>query len=118
MKKLVSVLLLVGGVSLGYSHDLPGWPGHPYDIAVVNQSSVEIKIPGLVCESCAIGIKKKLKTVFSFNAVSMKFDTKKQTCTVIVNNSSFKIDDKKIKLAVKDAGYEVKWIKVRKVSVA
>ena len=118
MKKLVSiVILLLGGVGLVQSHDLPGWPGHPHAIIAKQETSIEIMIPGLVCESCAIGIKKKLSKVFSNTIVQYKFNTKKQTCNVYIP-SPYKIDNEAIKKAVKDAGYKVKWIKVRKVAIA
>ena len=74
---------------------------------------VEIKINGLVCSSCAIGVKKGLDKTKLVKKV--KFDTKKQLCRV--EYISIEIHPSEIRKIVKDAGYEVssiKWLKDKK----
>ncbi len=74
---------------------------------------VEIKIKGLVCSSCAIGVKRGLDKTKLVKKV--KFDTKKQLCTV--EYISIEIHPSQIRKIVKDAGYEVtsiKWLKDKK----
>lgn len=71
---------------------------------------VEIKIKGLVCSSCAIGVKKGLDKTKLVKKV--KFDTKKQLC--IIEYISIEIHPSEINQIVKDAGYQVtsiKWLK-------
>jgi|TARA_B100000900_G_C20595852_1_gene723371 copper chaperone CopZ len=74
---------------------------------------VELKIIGLVCPSCAIGIKNGfLKTKL---IKRLKFDSKKQTCRI--EFIFIQIHPDKMKKIVKDAGYEltsVKYLKDRK----
>ena len=63
---------------------------------------IEIKIPGLVCQSCAIGVKRGLKKTNLIKAI--KFNVEE-------------IHPSQIKKIVKDAGYEVrsiKWLKDKK----
>jgi len=74
---------------------------------------VEIKIKGLVCSSCAIGVKRGLDKTKLVKKV--KFDTKKQLCRV--EYISIEIHPSQIRKIVKDAGYEVtsiKWLKDKK----
>ena len=80
---------------------------------------VQIEIPGLVCASCAIGVKKNLANLFFISPKDIKFDTKKQSVCLELSNfvdgdrkTFLKKYESKIKKAVKDAGYEVKKIKV------
>ena len=71
---------------------------------------VEIKIKGLVCSSCAIGVKKGLDKTKLVKKV--RFDTQKQLC--IIEYISIEIHPSQINKIVKDAGYEVssiKWLK-------
>jgi len=71
---------------------------------------VEIKINGLVCPSCAIGIKNGLNKTKLVKEI--KFDTKKQIC--LVEYISIEIHPSQIVKIVRDAGYEVKsirWLK-------
>ena len=71
---------------------------------------IEIKINGLVCPSCAIGIKNNLKKTKLIKQI--KFDTKKQIC--LVEYISIEIHPSEIKRLVKNAGYQVhsiKWLK-------
>jgi copper chaperone CopZ len=74
---------------------------------------VELKIIGLVCPSCAIGIKNGfLKTKL---IKKLKFDSKKQTCRIEFIFAPIHPD--KMKKIVKDAGYEltsVKYLKDKK----
>ena len=74
---------------------------------------LEIKINGLVCSSCGIGIKKGFKNEFNVNDI--KFDVKKQLALVDLKESDsgrvYWISNKKILKIVKDAGYEVTSIK-------
>jgi len=74
---------------------------------------VEISINGLVCPSCAVG----LKNAFNKNShvKSLKIDTKKGTLSLAY--WGIEIHPSKIKKMVKDAGYEVssiKWLKKKK----
>jgi len=71
---------------------------------------VEIKIKGLVCSSCAIGVKKGLDKTKLVKKV--RFDTQKQLC--IIEYISIEIHPSEINKIVKDAGYQVtsiKWLK-------
>ena len=74
---------------------------------------LEIKINGLVCSSCGIGIKRGFKR--DPNVVDIKFDVKKQLALVDLKESDSGRDDwisnKTILKIVKDAGYEVTSIK-------
>ena len=86
---------------------------------------VQIEIPGLVCASCAIGVKKNLSKIFFVPPNKIKFDTKKQSVCISLfekldstDTSTFLLQyEKKIKKAVKDAGYEVKKITIKKSAV-
>ena len=71
---------------------------------------IEIKVKGLVCPSCAIGIKNGLKKTKLVKVI--KFDTKKQLA--LVEYFSIEIHPSKIKQIIKNAVYEVnsiKWLK-------
>ena len=74
---------------------------------------LEIKINGLVCSSCGIGIKKGFKKEFNVNDI--KFDVKKQLALVDLKESDsgrvYWLPNKKILKIVEDAGYEVTSIK-------
>ena len=74
---------------------------------------LEIKINGLVCSSCGIGIKRGFKREFNVNDI--KFDVKKQLALVDLKESDsgrvYWLPNKKILKIVKDAGYEVTSIK-------
>ena len=96
IRKMVKSLLLAAVLSSqAFSHDL------------------EIKINGLVCSSCGIGIKRGFKREFNVNDV--KFDVRKQLALVDLKESDagrvYWISNKKILKIVKDAGYEVTSIK-------
>ena len=74
---------------------------------------VELKIPGLVCPSCAIGIKNGFKKTNLVKA--LKFDTKKEICQI--EFISIEIHPSQMKKIVKNAGYELKsirWLKDKK----
>lgn len=71
---------------------------------------IEVKVRGLVCPSCAIGIKNGLKKTKLIKVV--KFDIKKEV--VLIEYISIEIHPSKIKQIVKNAGYEVssiRWLK-------
>ena len=71
---------------------------------------VELKIIGLVCPSCAIGIKNGfLKTKL---IKQLKFDTKKQTCRI--EFIFVQIHPDKMKKIVENAGYELTSVKYLK----
>ena len=93
MVKLIILSVLFS--SQAFSHDL------------------EIKINGLVCSSCGIGIKRGFKREINVNDI--KFDTKKQLALVDLKESDagrvYWISNNKILKIVKDAGYEVTSIK-------
>ena len=96
IRKMVKSLLLAAVLSSqAFNHDL------------------EIKINGLVCSSCGIGIKRGFKRQFNVNDV--KFDVKKQLALVDLKESDsgrvYWISNQKIIKIVKDAGYEVTSIK-------
>ena len=115
MKRLVVIMVaLFSGVSFTHSHDLPGWPGYDARVIADYSSTVEIKIKGLVCTSCAIGVKK----LFGINVRGIHLDIKNQIATVKLIDSTIPIDKEKVKKAIIDAGYEVTWIKIRKVAIA
>jgi len=71
---------------------------------------VEIRIKGLVCPSCAIGLKNIFKR--NFYVKELKMDTKKGL--LFLEYQSIEIHPSKIKKMVKNSGYEVasiKWLK-------
>ena len=71
---------------------------------------IEIKVNGLVCPSCAIGIKIGLNKTNLIK--SLKIDSKKQT--VLVEYFSIEIHPSQIKKIIKKAGHEVtsiRWLK-------
>lgn len=95
-------------------------PPKPVLVDKLITCDVEIIIPGLVCPSCAIGVKKNLAKLFSLSVKDIKFNIKNQS--VCLKLSSFFQDNRKdflkkyeakIKKSVKDAGYEVKLITVK-----
>ena len=74
---------------------------------------VELKVPGLVCPSCAIGIKNGLKKTNLIKTI--KFDVKKEIC--LIEYISIEIHPSQIRKIVKNAGYELKsirWLKNKK----
>jgi len=75
-------------------------------------ADMEVKIPGLVCPSCAIGIKNYFKK--EINVKDITFDVKKELALIDFVKSNgivqFLRNSKVIEL-VKKAGYEVKSIK-------
>ena len=74
---------------------------------------VELKIPGLVCPSCAIGIKNGFKKTNLTKTI--KFDVKKEIC--LIEFISIEIHPSQMKKIVKNAGYElksIKWLKDKK----
>ena len=96
IRKMVKSLLLAAVLSSqAFNHDL------------------EIKINGLVCSSCGIGIKRGFKREINVNDI--KFDVKKQLALVDLKESDsgrvYWISNQKILKIVKDAGYEVTSIK-------
>jgi len=73
---------------------------------------MEINVPGLVCSSCAIGIKKFFKK--EINVKYIAFDITKQLVLVDFverDGRVFYLKNDKIIALVKKAGYEVKSIK-------
>ena len=93
IRKMVKSLLLAAVLS--FQHDL------------------EIKINGLVCSSCGIGIKRGFKR--DPNVVDIRFDVKKQLALVDLKESDsgrvYWLPNKKILKIVEDAGYKVTSIK-------
>ena len=69
---------------------------------------VELKIPGLVCPSCAIGIKNGFKKTNQVKRI--EFDTKKQIC--LIEFISIQLHPTKMRKIVKDAGYKIASIKI------
>jgi len=74
---------------------------------------LEIKINGLVCSSCGIGIKRGFKQ--EFNVIDVKFNVKKQLALIDLKESDsgrvYWLSNQKILKIVKSAGYEVTSIK-------
>jgi len=73
---------------------------------------MEINVPGLVCSSCAIGVKKYLKK--EINVKYVAFNITKQLVLVDFverDGNVFYLKNDKIIALVKKAGYEVKSIK-------
>ena len=95
--------LILGIVIVLSAHGAPDKPIDP---------DMEVKVKGLVCPSCAIGIKKYLKREVNVKYIS--FDTVKEVVLIdfieIEGRIHYLKNDKIIKL-VKDAGYEVTFIK-------
>ena len=90
-----SLLLAAVLSSQAFSHDL------------------EIKINGLVCSSCGIGIKRGFKR--DPNVVDIRFDVRKQLALIDLKESDsgrvYWLSNQKILKIVKDAGYKVTSIK-------
>ena len=76
------------------------------------KADMEVEVLGLVCSSCAIGVKKYLKK--EFNVKYVAFDIKKQLVFIDVIEKDGKVlylkNEHIIKL-IKKAGYEVTYIK-------
>lgn len=81
--------------------------------ALFFQPDLEIKINGLVCSSCGIGVKRGFKKYPEI--LDIKFDTRKQVALIDLKESDagrvYWIKNDKIIKIVKDAGYEVTSIK-------
>ena len=65
---------------------------------------VKVNVKGLICPSCAIGIKKHLDKTMKVK--SIKLDIEKQQ-TIITELKNKTITDKEIKTAIENAGYEI-----------
>ena len=65
---------------------------------------VTVNVKGLICPSCAIGIKKHLGKTKKVK--SIKLDIEKQQ-TIITELENKTITDKEIKTAIENAGYEI-----------
>mgnify|MGYP006234831291 FL=1 len=65
---------------------------------------VTVNVKGLICPSCAIGIKKHLDKTKKVK--SIKLDIEKQQ-TIITELKNKTITDKEIKTAIENAGYEI-----------
>ena len=66
--------------------------------------TVTVNVKGLICPSCAIGIKKHLGKTKKVKSV--KLDINKQL-TIITELKDKTITDKEIKTAIENAGYEI-----------
>ena len=77
------------------------------------QPDLEVKINGLVCASCGIGIKRGFKK--EINVLDIKFDTKKQIALIDLAESDsgrvYWLRYSEVIKIVKNAGYEVTSIK-------
>tara|TARA_Y100001935_G_C17198730_1_gene453947 strand:+ start:666 stop:947 length:282 start_codon:yes stop_codon:yes gene_type:complete len=65
---------------------------------------VTVNVKGLICPSCAIGIKKHLDKTKKVK--SIKLDINKQL-TIITELKDKTITDKEIQTAIENAGYEI-----------
>ena len=103
MRAVAFIGLFLGIMFTFWAH---GAPSKPID------ADMEVKVPGLVCPSCAIGIKRNLKR--QVNVKYIAFDIAKELVLIdfveIEGFIHYLKNDKIIKL-VKDAGYEVSSIK-------
>ena len=96
--KILICLLLFSSISL------------PAETKDTFNPDVELKIIGLVCPSCAIGIKNGfLKTKL---IKQLKFDAKKKTCRI--EFIFVQIHQDKMKKIVENAGYELTSVKYLK----
>ena len=77
--------------------------------ADVFDSDVEVRINGLVCPSCAIGLKNSFKR--HANVKGLKMDTRKGILSL--KYWGIAIPSPEIKKMVKDSGYEVTSIKCK-----
>ena len=78
--------------------------------ADVFDPDVEITIKGLVCQLCAVGLKKSFAK--HINVKGLRMDTKKGS--LFLEYWSIEIHPSKIRKMTKDSGYEVasiKWLK-------
>jgi len=76
------------------------------------KADMEIKVPGLVCSVCAIGIKKNLKK--EFNVKYVVFDINKQLVLIDFIEKDGRViylTNKKLLELIKKSGYEVTYIK-------
>ena len=78
------------------------------------EPDMEVKINGLVCSSCAIGIKKYFKK-YTLQVDDVKFDTKKQLALVDFfqneNGTIYWLKNQEIIKLVENAGYKVTSLK-------
>ena len=98
-----TVCFFLGIGSMFWVHSAPDKP---------IDADMEVKIPGLVCPSCAIGIKRYLKQ--EVNVKYVAFDVKKELAFidfVEVDGFIHYLKNDKIIALVKKAGYEVKSIR-------
>ena len=65
---------------------------------------VTVNVKGLICPSCAIGIKKHLDKTKKVK--SIKLDIEKQQ-TIITELKNKQLSDAEIKTAIENAGYEI-----------
>ena len=82
--------------------------------ALLIGADVEIKTKGLVCSSCAIGIKKHFGKLDSVKKVAI--DEKKHMTYLFLNKDK-QISDKLIHTTMRKAGYEVGKIKRNEAGV-
>ena len=68
-----------------------------------------VRVKGLVCLSCGIGLKKKFKNHFLVKRIYIDIKTQNVYLDHINDDISIKSDE--IKKIVKDSGYEVSFIK-------
>ena len=66
--------------------------------------TITVNVKGLICPSCAIGIKKHLDKTKKVK--SIKLDINKQL-TIITELKDKTITDKEIQTAIENAGYEI-----------
>jgi len=104
LAKLVAVLGFLVGMGLVFMANSA--PDKPID------ADMEIEVKGLVCSSCAIGIKKYLKK--EINVKYVAFDIYKQLVLVDFverDDRVLYLKNDKIITLIKKAGYEVTYIK-------
>ena len=72
--------------------------------SIIYASVIEVKVLGLVCDACGIGIKKHLTKTKKVKKITL--DTEKHL-TYIYTLENKNLTDKEIHAAIKSAGYEV-----------
>ena len=102
--KVVAVIgLLIGAGIVFIANSAPDKP---------IKADMEIKVPGLVCSSCAIGIKKYLKK--EINVKYVAFNINKQLVLIDFIEKDGRViylTNKKLLELIKKSGYEVTYIK-------
>ena len=77
-------------------------------IALAEHQKIEVGVKGMVCDFCAQGISKQFKKMDAVEKIDVNLDKK---IVVIQLKHGQKLEDEKVKTSLKDAGYDVTYIK-------